>query len=141
MGIFSFGKKEGADSKRDAKLEKQKKNLVKLGLMEETDHLVDFFQASYVEHLVGKFGQWQQGWAYFTEERLIVITGLLEENMVIPYQNIRNLEKGAQGAVRIAITITYENPDSGEIVSDKVSMMKRDQWMAFMAERAHIAID
>lgn len=141
MGIFSFGKKEDAGSKRESKLEKQKKNLVKLGLMEETDSLVDFFQAGYVEHLVGKFGKWQQGWAYFTEERLVVITGMLEENIVIPYGTIKALEKGAQGAAQIAITITYEKPESGELVSDKVSMMKRDQWMAFMAEKAQIALD
>lgn len=142
MSLFSlFGKKEEAGSKREAKLEKQKTNLVKLGLMEETDKLIDYFQAGYVERLIGKFGQWQKGWAYFTEERLIVITGLLEENIVIPYQNIRALEKRAQGVAQIAIAITYENMQSGEIVSDKISVMKRDQWMQFMAERARVAAD
>jgi len=141
MGIFSFGKKESAGSKRDAKLEKQKNNLVKLGVMEESDQLVDFFQASYVERLVGKFGKWQQGWAYFTEERLIVITGMLDENIVIPYKNIRSLEKCSQGVAQIGIAITYENMENGETVSDKVSMMKRDQWMQFMAEKANITLD
>ncbi|MBO5281939.1 MAG: hypothetical protein J6B43_02245 [Lachnospiraceae bacterium] len=109
--------------------------------MEDTDQLIDFFQANYVERLVGKFGKWEQGWAYFTEERLIVITGILEENIVIPYQNIRALEKSSQGAAQMAITITYEDRNSGETVSDRVSMMKRDYWMAFMAEKAHISLD
>lgn len=145
MGLFSlFGNKEEAERKREAKraarLEKQKQNLIKLQLMEDTDQLVDFFQANYVERLVGKFGKWEQGWAYFTEERLIVITGILEENIVIPYQNIHALEKGSQGAAQMAITITYEDMNSGETVSDKVSMMKRDYWMTFMAEKAHISL-
>ena len=58
---------------KETKLEKQKKNLVELGVMEETDNLIDFLQASYVERLIGKWGQWKKGWAYFTEERLIVL--------------------------------------------------------------------
>lgn len=61
----------------EAKLEKQKQNLVELGVMDPSDTLVDYLQASYVERLVGKMGAWKQGWAYFTEERLIVLTGLL----------------------------------------------------------------
>ncbi len=141
MGIFSFGKKEDAGGKKDAKLEKQKSNLIKLGVMEESDKLVDFFQANYVQRLVGKFGKWQQGWAYFTEERLIVITGMLDENIVIPYKNIQSLEKCSQGVAQIGMIITYKNMTNGETVSDKVSMMKRDQWMQFMAEKANISLD
>ncbi|WP_298017211.1 PH domain-containing protein [uncultured Dysosmobacter sp.] len=126
---------------KDAKLEKQKKNLMELGLMEETDTLVDFFQANYVERLIGKWGKWKQGWAYFTEERLIVITGLLEDNIVIPYQKIQTMEKCSQGVMPLGIAITYTHAETGETVTDKVSMMKREKWMAFMAERAHIAAD
>ncbi len=120
---------------RKAKLEKQKKNLVKIGLMEESDTLIDFFQASYIERLIGAWGQWKRGWAYFTEERLIVITGFLEENIVIPYENIQKLEKCSQGVAPIGIAITYKNMESGKTMTHKVSMMKRDQWLAFMAER------
>ncbi|MFR1478962.1 MAG: hypothetical protein ACLSB9_26305 [Hydrogeniiclostridium mannosilyticum] len=119
---------------KESKLEKQKKNLLKIGVMEESDTLIDFFQVGYVERLVGRWGQWKKGWAYFTEERLIVITGLLEENIVIPYQKIQALEKCAQGITPIGIAVTYENM-AGEIVTDKLSMMKREQWMSFMAER------
>lgn len=120
---------------KESKLEKQKQNLVKMGAMEESDTLVDYLQASYIERLIGKWGQWKKGWAYFTEERLIIVTGLLEGNIVIPYKNIQSLEKCSQGFVPIGIAITYKNMESGEIVTDKVSMMKRDHWMAFMEER------
>ena len=74
-----------------SKLEKQKQKLIELGVMEPEDTLVDFLQASYVERLVGKLGKWKQGWAYFTESRVIVITGMLEDNIVIPYKTIREL--------------------------------------------------
>ena len=119
---------------KESKLEKQKQNLVKIGVMEESDTLIDFFQAGYMERLIGKCCRWEKGWAYFTEERLIVITGLLEENIVIPYQNIRAMEKCSQGIAPIGIAITYENME-GKIVTDKLSLMKREQWMSFMAER------
>lgn len=119
---------------KETKLEKQKKNLVKGGLMDESDTLVDFLQANYLERLIGKWGQWKKGWAYFTEERLIVTTGLLEENLVIPYRNIQSMEKCSQGIIPIGIAITYENL-KGEVVTDKLSMMKREHWMSFMAER------
>ncbi len=62
-------------------------------------------------------------------------TGLLEENIVIPYKNIQKLEKCSQTFMPIGIAITYENKESGEIITDKISMMKRDKWMAFMEER------
>lgn len=119
---------------KETKLAKQKQNLVQIGVMEESDTLIDFFQAGYIERLIGRWGRWEKGWAYFTEERLIVITGLLEENMVIPYQNIRALEKCSQGLAPIGITITYESL-AGKIVTDTISLMNRAQWMSFLAER------
>ncbi len=87
-----------------------------------------------MERLIGRWGRWEKEWAYFTEERLIVITGLLEENIVIPYQNIRALEKCSQGIASIGIAVTYENME-GKILTDKLSLMNREQWMSFIAER------
>ena len=77
---------------KESKIEKQQRKLLELDVMEKGDTLIDFFQASYVERLIGKFGSWKQGWAYFTERRLIVFTGLLEDNLIIPYDRIRDLE-------------------------------------------------
>lgn len=124
--------------KNQAKLEKQKKLLVEAGVMEETDSLVDYLQANYVERLIGKVGTWKQGWAYFTEERLIVLTGVLDNNIIIPYRNIKEIGKCSQGLFPMGIVITYEDGKTGEIVSDKVSMTKRDKWIQFMEEKAEI---
>ena len=120
----------------EAKLEKQKKNLVELGVMQQDDTLINYLQANYVEQLIGKFGQWRQGWAYFTQQRLIIITGLLEDNIVIPYESIRNLEKSNQGFFPMGITITYEN-ESGKSVTTKISISKRNKWIEFLQEKSH----
>ena len=123
---------------KESKLEKQQRKLLELGVMEKDDTLIDFFQASYVERLVGKLGTWKQGWAYFTEKRLIVFTGLLDDNLIIPYNRIRELRKCSQSLLPIGIEIIYEHMETGKTMSDKISMMKRDKWMKFMAEKAGI---
>lgn len=121
----------------EAKLEKQKKKLVELGVMQQEDTLINYLQANYVEQLIGKFGQWKQGWAYFTQQRLIIITGLLEDNVVIPYASIRNLGKSNQGLFPMGITITYEN-ENGTSVTAKISISKRNKWIEFLQEKSHI---
>lgn len=123
---------------RESKLEKQQKKLLELQVMEKDDTLIDFFQASYVERLVGKLGAWKQGWAYFTEKRLIVFTGLLDDNLIIPYDRIRELKKCSQSLLPIGIEITYEHMETGKTVSDRVSMMKRDKWLKFLSEKSGI---
>lgn len=121
----------------EAKLEKQKKKLVELGVMQQEDTLINFLQANYVEQLIGKFGQWKQGWAYFTQQRLIIITGLMDDNIVIPYESIRNLEKSNQGLFPMGINITYEN-ESGTSVTAKISISKRNKWIEFLQEKSHL---
>ncbi|MDE7320219.1 MAG: hypothetical protein K2N46_10905 [Lachnospiraceae bacterium] len=125
---------------KESKIEKQQRKLLELGVMEKGDTLIDFFQASYVEHLIGKFGSWKQGWAYFTEKRLIVFTGLLEENLIIPYDRIRGLGKCSQSLLPIGIEITYEHPETGKTVSSKVSMMKRDRWLKYLSEKSGVSV-
>lgn len=123
-----------------AKVEKQKKKLVELGVIDLEDTLVDFVQASYVERRAGTLEKWKQGWAYFTEDRLIIFTGLLEENIIIPYKNISKLQKCSQSFLPIGIIITHRGLKSSKKVTDKISMMKRDKWLDFMAERAGITV-
>ncbi len=53
---------------------------------------------------------------------------------MIPYQNIRAMEKCSQGIAPIGIAIAYENME-GKTVTDKLSLMKREQWMSFMEGR------
>ena len=137
---FSHIIKERIGAMKETKLEKQQNRLLELGVMEKEDRLVDFLQASYVERLVGNFGNWKQGWAYFTERRLIVFTGLLEDDIVIPYENIRELKKCTQFFLTIGISITYEHRENGKTVTDRISMMKRDKWLKFLSEKSGAAV-
>lgn len=121
---------------KEAKLEKQKKNLIELGVMDQEDTLIDYLQANYVEPLLGKLGQWKQGWAYFTQQRLIIITGFLEDNIIIPYGSIRYIEKCNQGLFPMGIAITHENAN-GASATTKISLTKRDKWIAFLQEKSH----
>ena len=120
----------------EAQLEQQKKKLVKAGIIEQEEILIDSTQANYVERVLGKFGPWKQGWAYFTEERLIIVTGFFSENIYIPYVKICELTKCSQGILPTGIVITHENVQTGELESLKISLMKRDQLMELMREKA-----
>ncbi len=120
----------------DKKLEKQKKKLVEAGLMASDDVLIDFFQVSYIDRLIGQIGKWKPGWAYFTEEKLIIITGLLNRNMVIPYKSISALKKCSQFLIPIGISITYEDAEKGKTVTERISMMKRNKWLEVLANKS-----
>ena len=120
----------------EAQLEQQKKKLVKVGIMAEEEILIDSTQANYVAQVLGKYGPWKLGWAYFTEERLIIVTGFFSENIFIPYVKIRELEKCSQGLLPTGIVINHENVQTGELESLKLSLIKRDKWMELMREKA-----
>lgn len=124
----------------DSKMEKQKERLVQAGLMEADDTLVDYVQTNNYHKLIAFIGEWKKGWSYFTEKRFIYSGGLLGENAVIPYTNIRSLGKCTQMLLPIGITITYEDTETGKTITSKFSMMKRDKRLDFLAEKTGISI-
>lgn len=121
---------------KDAKKEKLKKTLVELELMEQDDTIIECLQANYWQKLVRNVGQWKRGWAYFTEKRFVYPTGILDDNIVIPYQNIREIGKCSQGFFPMGIKITYENPKTKEMMTDRISISKRGKWIEFLEEKA-----
>ena len=68
------------------------------------------------------------------------MTGVLNENIIIPYNNIRELGKCSQTLIPIGMKITYEDTKTGKIVTDKISMMKRNHWLDFIAKKAGVTI-
>ena len=40
----------------------------------------------------------------------------------------------------IGITITHEDPETGNMTTDRISLMKRDKWLNFMAEKAGVEV-
>ena len=123
----------------DKKKEKFEKRFVEAGWMEADDNIVAYLQANACQRLSARFGKWVQGWIYFTERRLVYpigFLGLADTHIIIPYKNIRKLEKCRQGLFPIGIAITHEHWKDGMVVTDKISLMKREKWMQFMAEKA-----
>lgn len=123
----------------DKQKEKQTKNLIEAGLMEQSDSLVDFLQANYFQKLVGIIGSWKRGWLYFTEERIICTTGILDENIVIPYKHIQQVKKCSQGLFPLGIAVTYKHLETGEVTTDKFSVLKRQKWIDFIFEKSGVA--
>jgi hypothetical protein len=116
--------------------EKLKDTLVKARLMTPEDTILECLQANYLERLAGRIGQWKQGWIYFTEEKILYPTGILDSDIVIPYDSIRKIEKCSQGIFPMGIAVTWQDPESGEWVTDKFSLSKRNQWIQFLTEKA-----
>lgn len=86
--------------------------------------------------MLGNTGEWKQGWIYFTEKKIVYPTGLLDENIVIPYESIRRIEKCSQGFIPMGIAVTYDDPKTGSETEDRFSISKRDKWIAFLSEKA-----
>ncbi|SHK67541.1 hypothetical protein SAMN02745136_03050 [Anaerocolumna jejuensis DSM 15929] len=133
-------KRKDKRAMNDKKKEKLKNNLVKAGLMEQEDTIIECLQANYRQRLIGIMGQWKQGWIYFTETRVVYPTGLLDNDIVIPYKSIHKIEKCTQGIFPMGISLTYEEPKTENQITDKFSMTKRGKWMDFLADKAGISL-
>jgi len=125
----------------DKRKEKYKSGFVEQGFMEPDDNIVDYIQGNYFERRLGNLGKWQQGWICFTERKIIFPTAILSfnEDIIIPYENIRELDKCNQGLFPMGIVVVYEHPKTGERTEQRFSVSKRDRWIAFLKEKAHLS--
>ena len=122
----------------EAKLQKQKSKLVKNEWMDESDTLLDYAQGNTKERLIGKWGQWKQGWIYFTEKKIICFWGLTG-SLVIPYSSISELRKSTQMFLPFGITITYTD-EKEKVVTDKISVLKRNARIELISEKSGVEI-
>ena len=111
----------------EQKLEKQRRNLVDRGVLSPDEKLYGSITINYTEKLVGRIETWKQGGvAIFTDRQVILTKGFSCEYIHIPYICIKELGKCNQGFFPIGMVITYENRESGEIVTEKISLEKRN---------------
>ncbi len=120
------------------KYQKQKDKLVKNKFMDENDNLLDYTQGNTRERLVGKWGQWKQGWIYFTEQKIICFYGIAG-SLEIPYSSITAIGKCTQMFLPLGIKITYTN-ERGKVVEDRISVQKRNQRMNLISERSGVEV-
>ncbi len=116
---------------KEQKKLKLEKSLLKNNLIEENELLVDAFEMNYISPVFGSFGTWSRGYGYFTDKKIIHTRGF--RNIMIEYKDIIKMERSRQFFLPIALKITYKKED--KIVTDKISLMKRENWIKFIEEK------
>jgi len=121
----------------DKRKEKYKQQFVEAGLMTEDEEMVDYIQCQHHVKKLG-MGQWQQGWICFTDRKILYPLPLLSDKkaLLIPYSSIRSLGKCTQSLLPLGIIVTYQDPETNEQKEERFSMAKRDNWIAFLTEKA-----
>lgn len=122
----------------EKKKESLKANLKKSGAMAQEDAFIDAAYANQITFGVG--GVFMQkalpGFACFTEEKFIW-TGA-GDDIVIPYNQIRELDKCLIMLMPMGIKITYEPTPGGKPVKKRFSIMSRKKWIAILEEKTKI---
>lgn len=122
----------------EAKAQKQKARLVQNKFMDEDDNIIDYVQGNTRERLLGKWGEWKQGWIYFTEKQICCFWGIAG-SLIIPYDSISALGTCKQMFLPLGIAITHTDKD-GKVVEDRISVQKRDERIKLISERSGVAI-
>ena len=121
---------------QEQKLEKQRQNLVNRGVLSPDETLYGSSTINYTEKMIGRIETWQQGGvAIFTDQQVILSKGFSGEYIHIPYKCIKEVGKCNQGLFPTGMVISYENRESGEIVTEKISLGKRKKWLQILSEK------
>lgn len=103
------------------------------GLMEAEDHLIAYCDANFERE-----GAWKKGALYISERRIICLTGVKGQHIVIPYSNIKSVGAYARGLFQKGMEITYTHLETGETVTARFTMKDRDKWMNLVQEKARL---
>lgn len=120
------------------KMNKYKQNLVESGYMGDHETMLDVIQTNLLnKEFMGK--RWKQGWGYYTDEQLIVITsGLSSVEVCIPYKNIKNMKKCNQFFLPLGINISYMDPKNEEIIAVTISTSKRQKYLDILESKSGV---
>ena len=118
----------------DSKKHQLEESLRKSGAIAPTDKFIDAGYANNIRLLQRP----QPGFACFTEEKFIW-TGGLAEDIVIPYDQIQELNKCLVMLMPMGIKISYQPTPGGKVVNKKFSIWSRNKWLSLMAEKAKVA--
>lgn len=123
----------------EKKNQKQKKNLITMGLIDERDNVVDFFNVTYAQRTISnRLRTWEKGWIYFTEEKIICLTGLLNDNIIIPYHRIQTMETFSYLLMPLGLDIKHISADGQQVLFDSFLIWKRRQWVDFLEKKSGI---
>lgn len=119
---------------KNKRLQQQKIRFVNAGFMDLNDELVDDLPCSYAENQESGIKRWKSGWLYYTKRRMICMSGMTGNPIVIEYADICNVRKCLQGLLPMGIVVTYRNFVTGNIEERRFSMAQRKKWISFLQE-------
>lgn len=128
---------------KDSTRQSEQEKMVEAGLITAEDELVDGVRVTCIAGPLGTVCK-QGWWAYFTKEKLVLFMGTAlgyggfnKKGRVIPYRNIRGINKCPYMFLPLGVAIDYEEPDTGSLATEKVYFGPGgSKWKGFLAEKA-----
>lgn len=107
-------------------------------VMQPGDHIQEYIQGDYWEKFLCFYSQ-IRGYYYFTNESVIFVGGLAGSTFWgVKYKNIKEMKKcNVAFFIPTGISITGYDEIKGKDVKYKLSVMKRQNWIDYIAQRAN----
>lgn len=116
-----------------SKKEEWEKTLRELGLISEDDVIEEHTQGD-----LWTFYSQTRGNYFFTKEKFVFVSGFGLETFSVAYGDISGMKTCNVGGIipliPTGIKVSFMD-ENGKLVSKKCSVMKRKDWMAYLAER------
>lgn len=108
-----------------------------LELISADDHIVEIDKGDYWEKLLCFYSQ-VRGTYYYTNEAVCFVGGFAgSTNWAVKYSDIRKIEKCMIGILMpFGVRLHFYDEKKDKIRKYKMSVLKRDNWIAFLTERA-----
>lgn len=131
---------------KDSTRKEEQEKMVQAGLITAEDTLLDGVRITCIAGPMGMFCA-QGWWAYFTNEKLVLFMGsalgyggFSKKGKVIPYKNIKGINKCAYMFLPLGVAIEYENPETGATDTEKIYFGPGGaKWKSLIAEKAGLS--
>ena len=110
------------------------KNLREMQLMGNDDAVIEAVRGDYYEQVL-IFSNKVVGWYYFTKEAVIFVGGLGITQWAVPYASVEEMKECLVGPFPTGIKLYAKDEKKGKTVVYKLSVLKRKQWLEFLAGR------
>lgn len=107
-----------------------------LELISADDHIVEIDKGDYWEKLLCFYSQ-VRGTYYYTNEAVCFVGGFAgSTNWSVKYKDLRKVEKCQISLfMPFGVRLSFYDEDKDKIRKYKMSVLKRDRWIAFLTER------
>lgn len=118
------------------KLKEIEEGLKKLNLMDESDIIEKDVAGDY-----WRINKQIRGHYYFTNERVVFMSGWGLESFSFKYADIKEIKKSNISLfMPFGVTVTVDD-NSGKMKKYKLSLMKRDQWIELLTNKSGVAVN